>query len=218
MSPFSFLNRVTNTSKLNNGFTLVEVLVAMAITAFVALLGYNGLSAAIDASESQQVQSERIAKIQLPLSVLERDIRYAVNRPIKDEYGDMQSAFSGGEFNDYLLELTRADWLNPRDLPRGELQRVRYRLEDDKLWRESWSVLDRLSEEDSLQRIPLLDGINSFNLAFLEPSERGSVQTGLDGQWAERWNKSDSLPLAVELKIDIENFGEVRRVFSIVSP
>ena len=31
----------------NRGFTLIEVLIAMAITAFVALLGYNTLSTVI---------------------------------------------------------------------------------------------------------------------------------------------------------------------------
>jgi general secretion pathway protein J len=129
------------------GFTLIEVLLAMGITTFVALLAYSGLSASITAAESQQLQAQQIVDIQLPLTVLERDIRNAVARPIRDEYDDRVEALMGGAFNDYLLVLTRRGWDNPRELSRGELQRVRYQLLDDVLWRESWSVLDRVSEE-----------------------------------------------------------------------
>jgi len=92
------------------GFTLIEVLLAMGITTFVALLAYSGLSASITAAESQQLQAQQIVDIQLPLTVLERDIRNAVARPIRDEYDDRVEALVGGAFNDYLLVLTRRGW------------------------------------------------------------------------------------------------------------
>ena len=85
------------------GFTLIEVLLAMGITTFVALLAYSGLSASITAAESQQLQAQQIVDIQLPLTVLERDIRNVVARPIRDEYDDRVEALVGGAFNDYLL-------------------------------------------------------------------------------------------------------------------
>ena len=149
------------------GFTLIEVLLAMGITTFVALLAYSGLSASITAAESQQLQAQQIVDIQLPLTVLERDIRNAVARPIRDEYDDRVEALVGGAFNDYLLVLTRRGWDNPRELSRGELQRVRYQLLDDVLWRESWSVLDRVSEEAGRQRTRLLQGVRAIEITSL---------------------------------------------------
>lgn len=199
------------------GFTLVEVILAVAITAFVALLAYNGLSAAITAAERHQLQAQRLADIQLPLTVLGRDIRHAVNRSVKDEYDETKAALSGGELNDYLLILTRRGWDNPRGLPRGELQRVRYVLEDDELWRESWSVLDRLSEEGGQQRTLLIDQVLTVELAFLDPQSAGASSSPLGGEWVDLWEAQGRLPAAVEIKLDIDGFGEIRRVFSIPS-
>ena len=197
------------------GFTLIEVMLAIAITAFVALLAYNGLSASITAAEQHQQQAQQLADIQLPLTVMERDIRHAVNRPIKDEYGETVTALSGGALNDYLLILTRRGWDNPRALPRGELQRVRYILENDELWRESWSVLDRMSEEGGQQRTLLMKQVLSVELVFLDALSLSATSSPLGGEWVDLWEVGDRLPAAIDIKLEVEGFGEVRRVYSI---
>ena len=197
------------------GFTLIEVMLAMVITTFIATLAYSGLSTAITAAERHELQAQQIAAIQLPLTIIERDIRHIVNRGIVDEYGDEIAALAGGSFDDYPLLLTRMGWSNPRQLARGELQRVRYRLEDNQLWRESWPVLDRLNLEAGQQDSKLLAGVLRFELAFLDPTASGAGQSLLGGQWSEQWQAKDRLPLALELLLEIEGFGEVRRVFAI---
>lgn len=197
------------------GFTLIEVLLAMVITAFVGLLAYSGLSTSIIAGDHHEQEARRIADIQLPLTVIERDIRHAVARPVTDEYGEQLPPMLGGVLNDFPLVLTRRGWDNPRALARSELQRVRYVLQDDQLWRESWSVLDRLSEDDSKQRTLLLEGIVDLQLAFLDGTSVSASQSPLGGEWVDDWDNEQALPLAVEIRFDIGNFGEVKRVFSI---
>ncbi|MFA7553418.1 MAG: type II secretion system minor pseudopilin GspJ [Spongiibacteraceae bacterium] len=199
-------------------FTLIEVMLAMVITAFVALLAYSGLDTSITAAEQHQKQAQQIADIQLPLTVIERDIRHAILRPIRDEYGELINAFIGGSLNDELLQLTRSGWANPRALARGDLQRVHYVMQDDELWRESWSVLDRLSEEAGWQRTLLLKGINTIELAFLNPNSGNAASSPLGGEWVDIWDDANSLPTAVEITFELENFGEVKRVFSIAQP
>ena len=199
------------------GFTLIEVLLAMGITTFVALLAYSGLSASITAAEFQQLQAQQIVDIQLPLTVLERDIRNAVARPIRDEYDDRVEALVGGAFNDYLLVLTRRGWDNPRELSRGELQRVRYQLLDDVLWRESWSVLDRVSEEAGQQRTRLLQGVSDIEIAFLDSASSGASRSPLGGEWLDEWDMPQRLPAAIKIQFEVEGFGEVARVISIPS-
>jgi len=199
------------------GFTLIEVLLAMGITTFVALLAYSGLNASITAAESQQLQAQQIVDIQLPLTVLERDIRNAVARPIRDEYDDRVEALVGGAFNDYLLVLTRRGWDNPRELSRGELQRVRYQLLDDVLWRESWSVLDRVSEEAGRQRTRLLQGVRAIEITFLDSASSGASRSPLGGEWLDEWDIPQRLPAAIKIQFDVEGFGEVARVISIPS-
>ena len=199
----------------SKGFTLIEVLLAMAITAFVGVLAYSGLSTAITAADEHEQQATLIATIQLPLTVIERDIRHAVERPITDEYDERQPPMSGGELNDYPLILTRSGWDNPRELPRSQLQRVRYVFESNELWRESWAILDRVSETDSQQRTLLLEDIRELRLAFLNGGSRNADQSPLGGEWVDEWDNPNELPLAIEIRLDIDNFGEVTRVFSI---
>ncbi|MDC3332886.1 type II secretion system minor pseudopilin GspJ, partial [bacterium] len=133
-------------------------------------------------------------------------------RTIKDEYDDSQPAFEGGAFNDYILRLTRSGWANPRGLPRGEVQRVRYTLEGRELWRESWSVLDRVDSESSLQRTLLINSVEEMKVLFLKPD--ASI-TPLGGEWVEEWNNATQLPMAVDVVLEIEKFGRVRRVLNI---
>jgi general secretion pathway protein J len=213
------MRALAGTAARPSGFTLIEVMLAMAITAFIAIIAYSGLSAAINASERQQLQVQKLGDIQLSLSVLERDIRYAVLRAIVDEYGDRQPAMLGGTQQDYILQVTRSGWDNPADQRRSELQRVRYLLEGDQLWRESWRVLDRLDSEDGLQRVLLMAGVTTFDIAFLDDKSSSASQSPLGGEWIEDWSPEagvDRLPKALEITLEIENFGQVRRVFEIL--
>ncbi len=199
-----------------SGFTLIEVMLAMVITAFIAMLAYSGLNAAITAATQHEKQAQQLADIQLPLTIIERDIRHAVLRPIVDEYDETQPAFFGGAISDYVLILTRRAWDNPRFLPRGDLQRVRYSLENDELWRESWSVLDRMSDEEGMHRTRLLTGVLNLDLSFLDGNSVNGNQSTLGGEWVDNWEKKNELPLALEIGLTVQNFGELKRVFSIL--
>lgn len=212
------MNVMMRTRKQSQGFTLIEVLLAMGITAFVAVLAYSALSASITSSDIHERKAQQLADVQLALTFLERDIRHAAQRSIIDEYGDNVPAMTGGEQDDYLLRLTRRGWDNPTELRRGELQRVRYQIEDEALWRESWLVLDRTSEDEGLQRAMLLDNVIEMRLRFLEGSASSATTPASAGEWRDDWvGAGDRLPLAVELELDIENFGQVKRVFSVIA-
>jgi general secretion pathway protein J len=200
-----------------SGFTLIEVMLAISITAFIAGMAYQGLSAATTAARSHEQQVRLLSDIQLPLTVIERDVRHVVRRSIRDEFDSTRGGLMGGNFSDYPLELTRRGWDNPRNLPRGELQRVRYVLENDELWRESWSVLDRMTEEDGQRRTLLLKGVTELKIAFLNPNGTNAQQSELGGEWIEEWEDPLQVPFALDITIDVERFGQVRRVFSIVS-
>lgn len=201
------------------GFTLIEVMLAIAITAFVAMLSYNALSAAISSADRHEKKAGKLADIQLALTVLERDIRHAIRRSIRDDFDYEQAALLGGGQEQYILQLTRRGWDNPIGNPRSELQRVRYELEGEELWRESWQMLDRVSEDETLQKVLVLGAVKEFNISFLEGSAGASGGAPLGGEWTDSWDtKDDRLPLAVKIELDIEHFGWVKRVFDVPSP
>ena len=119
------------------GFTLLEVLIAMAITAFVALIATTSLSRVLDGVESLRASADRTYEVNRAWMIISRDLRHFVERPVRDEFGEIEPALLGGPLARFALSFTRAGWHNPNAHPRSNLQRVNYRLEDEALWRDS---------------------------------------------------------------------------------
>jgi general secretion pathway protein J len=212
----------------SRGFTLLEVLLAMVITALVAVMAYAGLSAAISAASRHSEMVQRLGEVQTAISWIVRDLREGVARSIVDARGEVRPAMIGGNDDDEeLLEFTHSGWDNPRGQRRSALQRVHYRLDaDHNLWRDHWLVLDRIDDEDHLQQIKLLSGVQSFKVQFLNGQtlnnqSQNANQDALGGEWIEQWpaSKTDTekMPLAVQFDIDIDGIGVIHRVVGIAN-
>ena len=209
-----------------SGFTLVEVLVAMAITALISVMAYTGLSSALSGAESMRAAATRAHEINQALSMLSRDLRQVVNRPVVDELGQLSPAFSGGELASDALVLTRAGWHNSTGAPRSALQRVRWWLEDDQLWRGYFPVLDRTAGTEAVETT-VLDDIERFEVRFLPAlsvleSDRNDV---IDRRnWQDNWiidfsqpGQLPAPPAAVEVVMGVVGLGEVRRTYVLPS-
>lgn len=204
---------------VTRGFTLVELLAAIAIFAVMALMAYGGLSAVLRARAAVETSLSRTAEIQKALYRLQSDFEQARARPIRDEYGDVQPAFvSRDDLREGTrVEFTRGGWRNPALQRRSSLERVAYGLEDGKLMRYSWPTLDRAREDDLLE-ITLLGAVESLSWRFLDPQRN----------WQSTWpprntlnatseGESERLPLAVELLLDTRDWGQIRYVFRLVA-
>ncbi len=207
------------------GFTLIEVLIALAITAFVATIAYTSLSSVISGVESTRAAATRNYELNRALMILTRDLRQFTARSVTDEFGVRESALSGGELSRSLLSFTRSGWNNPNGHKRSNLQRVNYRVEDNALWRESYQVLDRVSNSQP-QRVKLLEGVEEVKVIFLSSLDAidvGSSGKGLDTRnWLDNWvvdtsNPGVTLPppVALEIQLEIEGWGEVRRLYAL---
>jgi general secretion pathway protein J len=209
-----------------SGFTLVEVLVAMAITALISMMAYTALSSALSGAESMRAAATRAHEINQALSMLSRDLRQVVNRPVVDEFGQLSPALSGGELAPDALVLTRAGWHNSTGAPRSALQRVRWWLEDDQLWRGYFPVLDRTAGTEAVETTVLND-IARFEVRFLPSlsviqSDRNDV---IDRRnWQDNWiadlsrpGQLPKPPAAVEVVMEVVGLGEVRRTYVLPS-
>lgn len=212
-------------SARSKGFTLIEVLIALAITAFVATIAYTSLSAVIGGVESTREAATKTYELDRALMIVSRDIRQFVARPIRDEFGQIEPALSGGSLARSMLSFTRSGWHNPRHHPRSNLQRINYLVEDDALWRESYLVLDRAGDTQP-RRVKLLDDVLEMSVGFL--GTYGQVEAGNDGKvldssnWAENWIVDTSTPgaelpppVALEIKLQVEGWGEIRRLYEL---
>ncbi len=209
----------------SSGFTLVEVLIALAITAFVAAISYTGLSTVISGVESTRAVAERTWEVNRALMIVSRDLRHFIDRPVRDEFGEEEPALIGGRAARFMLSFTRSGWHNSAEHPRSNLQRVNYLWLEDSLWRESYPVLDRASATEP-QRVLLLAGVTDLRLLFLDspaslrPGDRG---TQVDTRnWPENWVADTSQPgvelpppVALELVIELEDLGELRSLHAL---
>jgi general secretion pathway protein J len=202
------------------GFTLIEVLIAMAATVMIVTLAFMTFSNLINGLEGLRRASDQAVEINRTWTFLSRDLRQFVNRPVRDELGTMEPALFGGELAADSINFTRTGWHNPNGYPRSHMQRVRYRLEDEILWRESFPVLDRTDETEPT-RVEMLQGVKRFSVAFLGQGVPLDPRDFDTEDWPRSWGVDTAqqgafpLPEALEITLDLEGFGEIRRLFEI---
>ena len=207
------------------GFTLVEVLIALAISAVVATIAYSSLSTVLLGTEVNQDQARRSYEINRAWMIISRDLEQVAQRPVRDEFGEVEPALSGGPAARFTLSLTRAGWHNPVGLPRSALQRVNYRVEEESLWRDAYPVLDRAGDTEPY-RMRLLQGVESLDLLFLESLSQvqpGGRGTQLDTRnWPDSWISDPSTPgslvappVAIEVRLLLTDWGEMRRLYAL---
>lgn len=187
------------------GFTLIEMLVAVAIFAVASALAYGGLNSIVNAKAQIDDANERLGKLQFAVGLIERDLRSIVPRPVRDNYGTDRPALDGQATQ---LEFTRAGYANSLELARAELERVAYRVVDNTLQRRHYAVLDRAPGTQPADT-DLLDNVDRFELRYRTADGRELRQ------WPPPRDSTDAPPLAVEVRIVGAAFGEIRRVLEL---
>jgi general secretion pathway protein J len=198
------------------GFTLIEILVAMAIFAVIGLASTGVLNSVIN---SDQLSTERFAKLeelQRAMLIIERDILQIVPRSLRVNGEAISQKISGGEgvLNSDAdgLGFVRGGWHNPQMLlPRSTLQAVGYRIQDKQLQRLYGNYVDNIIGYEPKVRV-LLSEIEDFKVSFL--TEVAQLEDPND--WEESYSDAN-LPLAVSITLVSKTFGEIRREFILAS-
>lgn len=187
------------------GFTLLELLVAIAVFSVMAALGYRGLSGILDARLGIDARQNEFARVVSTVSLFRQDVENAVSRSVRDEFGDSVPALRGG-IDGALLELTRHAPAGRFRAAGVDLLRIEYRLEGDRLLRLTWDELDRFQGSVPRSRV-MLTGVESFDLRFFDdtwtgfwPLERGFATL-------------NELPAAVEVSLRWTDGRTLRRTF-----
>jgi general secretion pathway protein J len=195
------------------GFTLMELLVAMAIFAIIGSLALSGYTELQRQSEYAEQRLERVREVQRAVQAIAQDLGQLEPRPVREPLGESYvPAVYAGVSVDYRLEFTRSGWSNTAGIERPTLQRVGYRLDQDGLWRDHWPVLDRTLSVEPVRR-KLLGQVRSVRLRFLDGSR----------EWVERWPAEvaagtpdlRSRPAAVEITLELEDWGEITRLIEV---
>lgn len=186
------------------GFTLIELMVALAVFAVLSTLAYGGLRQVTRSNDALAERQAAFAALQTSLTLLQQDLENAAARPARDAFGDSVPALRAG-VEGVLLELTRHAGV--RHAGRGvDLRRVDYRLEGGTLYRRVWPVLDRPQAAEPQWRA-LLEAVAVLELEF--------YREGWTGFWppAEARAQQAVLPQAARVTLAGADERVVQRTF-----
>lgn len=189
-----------------SGFTLIEVMVSVAIFAVIASIMGPALLQFLEVREKVGAKQDRLEGLQKTFLFLANDFRYAANRLGKDEFGDPGKAtMTVGD--DSLIDFTAAypDLnLGGTNVPR----RVRWVLEDNVLQRLQSPVMDPDSDT-RMMRQSLLNEVEDVDI------ELSVIEDGRDNT-SKRWDEETRLPDKISITIKMENRQEYQRIFTML--
>lgn len=204
-------------AKKQAGFTLLEVIIAIAIFAAMYVFAQLSFTQALD---NRAMLTEHTAKQEARqrfLLYISQDIEQLVARPVRDGFGDLQPALMG---DDKHITFTRLGWSNVLDLrQRGQMQRLSYALEDDELIRYHWPYLDQTVDMEPIRTV-LIEGVESIRWRYLM---RGANNKW---EWQELWPPlsmenlpplQQPLPQSIELTLEFTEGGSLHRFFRTVT-
>lgn len=199
-------------SNTSNGFTLIEILVAVSIFAIISTASFRLISSQTSANERTNQFTERLYDYQRMVRKIDSDLRQVVKRSSKDKKGRELAALSG---DTNTLTFTKNGWSNFSASPRSELQRVQYSLIKDGgsyvFNRVYHRYLDGADEKDSISQ-PLITGVSELNFIYYDSDDEPQKY------WPVRNSDKKSLallPKRIIVEITTHNEGKLTRAFTL---
>lgn len=197
----------------SHGFTLLEMVVAIAIFAVIAAISYGALDNFLQAKAHIDHENDQAKALQTTFVLLEQDLRYAANRSVRNGYGDVEPAFIGAP-GEALAAGERLRLTTIRPAPEGiglaQLLRVAWRLNNGELSRVTWQVLDR-DVDSSERRRRLLENVEDISFTFYSYDGAQKLST------TNEWSSTTALPAGVEVTVLLKGRPAYRRVFEVTS-
>ncbi len=199
------------TSMKTRGFTLVEILVAIAILTVITVMAYAGYKELAHQADLANERMDRVRAIQTAVLKLSQDFEQLEPRPVREPIGGgMQPALRADARLGALVQFTRAGWANPAGTGRSTLQRVEYRLENGSLYRDQHLSLDAVVDDQPAQ-IKLVDKVRAVRFEFLNEIQ----------QWSAEWPRQSTelsirgRPFAVKFELELEDWGTITRIVEV---
>ncbi|MBB1273868.1 type II secretion system minor pseudopilin GspJ [Psychromonas sp. SR45-3] len=190
-----------------NGFTLIEILIAIAIFATLSLAAYQILQGVLRSGEISREHDKHLVEIQRGMLLIERDFVQMVARISRTgnaEDEKLQVLYVGKKVLDSDsegIEFNRLGWTNPLNLlPRSTILRVGYRVKNNQLQRLYYLHPDIVAGEKPEQQV-ILNDVDSLSFRFW------------DDDWIDTWNADKTIPKGIEMTINSQHYGELKRVF-----
>ena len=204
------------THKKYAAFTLIEVLVALAIFAILALISYRTLASVLDTRERLQKTSAVLRDQALFFSRFENDLAAMLPRRSVNQDGLVEPALvveptTNG--NAPIIRFSRAGFAANTGLEAAP-QRIGYRLNNNKIELLIWEGIDQAPRGVPSAYVALRD-VQSLQIRVLD---KIGEQTNWRNSWSPTNEKIDApvkLPVAIEVNLTPTNGGSITRIFAL---
>lgn len=191
----------TSVPQPQSGFTLVEMMVALAIFAILASAGVGMLRASVDTQAAVDQRLAEVGSLGRLEAVLTSDLAQALDRPSRGPSGE-RPAFEGDPTG---LRMVRTGHANLDEAARSELQRVEWRSAAQAITRSGYTNVDGGDDTPAIARLA-------------KDVRRAAFRYRLaDGSWTASFRSSprQALPSAVELSLERLGAPAIVMVFAL---
>lgn len=197
--------------KIQRGFTLLEVLIAMAILSLIGIVSSQVFISVSTSDVISKQASEELTAMQRSYQIIMRDVMQMAPRAARVNGQAPQKAFllTGegileGDGQD--IAFNRLGWRNPAQMfPRGTTQAVGYRLYENKLQRLHYLYPDQEEDTDA-KLVDLLTDVEQLKLEFFGGKK-----------WHKEWKKQ-ALPQGIAFILTTKKYGEIRWQYLVPGP
>ena len=179
------------------GFTLIEMLVALALTSMIAVAGSTLLVGTVRASDRLGKTTESVSKIELAHTLM------------RDDFANIQTLVGDAGRPDYTSEpfvaFVRDGWSHPvPDDSRASLLAVAYQFRDGTLTRRAWLRPDPAADTPHVDRV-IATGLSRMSARYFDGRE-----------WLPEWNTGkEGMPAAIELTLEYSDKDALRELFLV---
>jgi general secretion pathway protein J len=196
--------------KKEQGYTLIEILIALAVFAILATITASSMYYAFNTRARVTEQADRLNALQLALILIQRDTEQIVIRNVRGN--DMQ-IFPAFEGKPQYLELTRAGFANPNsDEKRSILKRVAILCQNNKLVRRTWASLDTADRKTYRDRILIA---NLGNCKFTYLNQNLQILNEWRANAVQQDQRAEPLPKAIQMNLTLNHWGNINYLFVI---
>lgn len=196
-------------NKSQQGFTLIEVMVAIMLMAIVSVIAWRGLDSVTRADQHLQASTEQTEVLLRALNQMQRDISLRASVELSAQDPDAKpEGLAAVTVRSSDSKGFRLDVIRSAPVAGDGLQRVRWWLKGDNLYRAAAPARDRFPLPAAKDGVVVLAGVSDLQVRVWEP----------DKGWRQLSGNRREDPLGLEISLVRETPQGVERYRQVVGP